>query len=467
MQLYENILDTHNNKHSCPVTGLPIRRSADWFYASDRHAYSTGLINDNLIVTKAAGHTDLAGVAKYCRIMEEIFAAKSVANHKFVILEDYADLTGAEIRARKKYIDFFSRQHLHLAAIIFINTNFQMNLSVRLGQALHIVKFKVELQDDYQAALRRAGELLGRDFGAGPMQSMTGPRKPAGALCPGFKRQITFSDFDYTVEVLSGDIVYTIANGVLRSDYIPRMFEVQREAARSLKPESKPYFSVHNVENLAVDHLKTRRKHLAAIKVLYKEYPFSTCIVYGASRMLRAGILMASGFVPFDIQLAQNFDDAMQIIKQLCQNLPMNPNANMPQENGAAYLAHRTTQDYVKELMHFIGGIKWDRKGQVSRNLPDESHPFLPVMDAIALIKDDLDNLIHSHKATEIKLKESEENYRRILEEINDAFFEVDLNGDLTFCNRSFSSLLGYERKKIIGLNYREYIDPANIPPHG
>ena len=60
------------------------------------------------------------------------------------------------------------------------------------------------------------------------------------------------------------------------------------------------------------------------------------------------------------------------------------------------------------------------------------------------------------------ELRHSEEQYRRILENIREAYFEVDLVGNFTFFNDSMSRILGYSRKEMMGMNYREYTDKEN-----
>jgi diguanylate cyclase (GGDEF)-like protein/PAS domain S-box-containing protein len=54
-------------------------------------------------------------------------------------------------------------------------------------------------------------------------------------------------------------------------------------------------------------------------------------------------------------------------------------------------------------------------------------------------------------------LRRSEEKYRSILENIEEAFYEVDLRGDLTAVNEAFCRLLGYSERESIGMNNREY----------
>lgn len=66
---------------------------------------------------------------------------------------------------------------------------------------------------------------------------------------------------------------------------------------------------------------------------------------------------------------------------------------------------------------------------------------------------------ITDRKRAEAALKESEEKYRNILENINDAYFEVDLRGNLTFCNTVLPRFLEYTQEEVVGMNYRVYMD--------
>jgi two-component system, cell cycle sensor histidine kinase and response regulator CckA len=62
---------------------------------------------------------------------------------------------------------------------------------------------------------------------------------------------------------------------------------------------------------------------------------------------------------------------------------------------------------------------------------------------------------MHSRsKETPVK---SEEKYRNILNEIEEGYFETDLQGNFTFFNNSMCRILGYPSEKLLGVNYREF----------
>jgi PAS domain S-box-containing protein len=69
---------------------------------------------------------------------------------------------------------------------------------------------------------------------------------------------------------------------------------------------------------------------------------------------------------------------------------------------------------------------------------------------------------ISDRKRTEEELKKSEERYRTILENIQEAYYEIDLAGNFTFVNDAICRHLGYSREELIGMNYHQYADETS-----
>lgn len=63
----------------------------------------------------------------------------------------------------------------------------------------------------------------------------------------------------------------------------------------------------------------------------------------------------------------------------------------------------------------------------------------------------------------ERKIKESEEKYRGILEDIKEGYYEVDLKGNLKFFNDRLAEYLGYTKAELLGKNYGTLIHTENI----
>ncbi len=69
---------------------------------------------------------------------------------------------------------------------------------------------------------------------------------------------------------------------------------------------------------------------------------------------------------------------------------------------------------------------------------------------------------ITDRKKSEEALRQSEEKYRSIIEEIEEGYYEVDLAGNMLFFNDSLCKILGYSRAELSGMNSRQFMDEPN-----
>jgi two-component system cell cycle sensor histidine kinase/response regulator CckA len=69
---------------------------------------------------------------------------------------------------------------------------------------------------------------------------------------------------------------------------------------------------------------------------------------------------------------------------------------------------------------------------------------------------------ITDRKRAEEALRQSEERYRTIIENIQDGYLEVDLAGNFTFVNDAECVNLGYTKEELAGMNNRQYADEEN-----
>ena len=69
---------------------------------------------------------------------------------------------------------------------------------------------------------------------------------------------------------------------------------------------------------------------------------------------------------------------------------------------------------------------------------------------------------ITDRKRAEEALIAGEERYRTIIENIEDGYHEVDLEGNFTFFNESFRKIMGYGADELLGMNNRQYADAEN-----
>ena len=69
---------------------------------------------------------------------------------------------------------------------------------------------------------------------------------------------------------------------------------------------------------------------------------------------------------------------------------------------------------------------------------------------------------ITERKKAEAALRESEEKYRTVLDEMDQTYFEIDSRGNYTFFNDTLCRHLGYTREEAMGMNYKVYTPPED-----
>jgi len=65
---------------------------------------------------------------------------------------------------------------------------------------------------------------------------------------------------------------------------------------------------------------------------------------------------------------------------------------------------------------------------------------------------------VSERKQMEETIRQSEERYRTIIEEMEEWYFETDLIGNITFCNDIFANILGYSQKELSNLNLLKFL---------
>ena len=71
---------------------------------------------------------------------------------------------------------------------------------------------------------------------------------------------------------------------------------------------------------------------------------------------------------------------------------------------------------------------------------------------------------ITERKNVENALRQSEEKYREIIDNIQEAYYEVDLEGNLVFFNNATVKMLGYSAEELKGMSFRKiYKDPETV----
>jgi PAS domain S-box-containing protein len=128
---------------------------------------------------------------------------------------------------------------------------------------------------------------------------------------------------------------------------------------------------------------------------------------------------------------------------------PISPGAD------AAKLRRRAEERLEKKQRGLVGKSATPLSADETQRLLQELH--------VHQIEMEMQNEELRQSRAEVEaLREIEERYRTILENIEDGYFEVDIAGNLTFFNDSVCRMVGCTCAELMGMNNRKYTDKEN-----
>jgi len=120
---------------------------------------------------------------------------------------------------------------------------------------------------------------------------------------------------------------------------------------------------------------------------------------------------------------------------------------NTAKVNASLMLKGKRSFPYVFRIITKDGNIRW---------IMETVTPFYYNGER-AILGNSMD--ITELRQMEAALKQSEEKYRTILENIEDGYYEVNLDGNFILLNDAFENMFGYKKEELIGMSYRQMAD--------
>ncbi|MGD0352504.1 MAG: response regulator [Dehalococcoidia bacterium] len=122
---------------------------------------------------------------------------------------------------------------------------------------------------------------------------------------------------------------------------------------------------------------------------------------------------------------------ALKLLKKSGQDIPVIVVSGAIGEETAVMIMKAGAQDYVI-------------KGNLTRLAPAVERELRDF------------EILRERKQAEKALRQSEEKYRTVLEEMREGYYEIDLAGNFTLVNAAMCFLLGYSKEELMGTKYRE-----------
>ncbi|MFP4532008.1 MAG: PAS domain S-box protein [Desulfobacterales bacterium] len=148
-------------KAKCPVSGLPVSNPHRHIGQQPGTNFSMELagLGDRIIMIKASGYMRSEDEDEFLTCFEAYKTKYFSEDTGVVVVEDYAEVIGADAEARKKYLDYFKNSPFLLGGVIY-NVSSLFRISLNLAKRLQIYGKSVYGENTYEHAISRAVKIL-------------------------------------------------------------------------------------------------------------------------------------------------------------------------------------------------------------------------------------------------------------------------------------------------------------------
>ncbi|MBN1847955.1 MAG: PAS domain S-box protein [Deltaproteobacteria bacterium] len=452
--------DKQNNKAGtfsiCQVTGLPVLQKPEWTKVrfDDHFVVTYRKLGDHIIHIQPSGYASLKGVESHVAFVGKLvheFFAKGIP---IVSIQDYQELHGVSMEARRYFINYYKTE-TPLICVIFCHTSAFMKLAIKLAQRFYTFRFQLFFVNNYADAVTLARNKLSEEIesstGDVPVRSVMhypihgGTGQEGGSLIIEAGQDAPDNRFqDDTLQKNIHEILQFIGRIHWKSDGVDKTIQDF--------DRNHPFASVFDAILLIKTDLdQSLKERMMAEEELRKSEEKYKQIVSNISDLLYFhdldGTFRNSNFV---------YMPALGYTESELENL--NVRDLIPKK-------------FRHEFEEYLKRIKKHGKdeGLMRVVTKDGAEHILEYRNTLVYATDgsqepvgvqgfasDVTDRMHAEKA----LRESEEKYRSILENMEEGYYEVDLDGNLLFFNHAIIRLLGYPEDELKGMNYKTYIAP-------
>ena len=486
-----NSKNKFDSQSICPVTGLPVRQFSEFTkvdFGTDYYKDTLTLIGKNIILSKPQGNGTLYTTKKQIESVEKFVENFIPADEQYIMLEDYSDFTGVSAKAKNYFIEYH-KKNKRVKYVVFLKTSIYMKIMIKIGKRLNQVKFPVEIVNDYKSAILLATgktSIQDTDKSKNSIENNKDRTnyeevlKETNNLCPVSGLHITakpeWTDIDleenYSVsfKLIGERILLSIPVGDSGKNGMNRLFEERDKVLKNIGLLDDKYVEIKDYSQIPGATSKEGRQQFT--NHMIKERNKSNLLGYfGFSATLFVKLAINIGIklyrTTFPMQILDDYETAIKKSIDVLEKEKHKKNSLISindKENSLEFFKSKTSQqNQINNLLAFMGEINWDTNGiEIKKDQAVISSEFSPLYESISLIKQDFDSILYQKVEAEKKLKKSEKKYRSILEDIDDGYYEVDLEGDLIFFNDALCNIYGYSREELLGMNYKEYTDKKN-----
>jgi PAS domain S-box-containing protein len=440
-----NVAKKDTDIEACRVTGLPIVQKPHWIdiRISDKYSVTFQMIGNRILNLLPKGDSATIDVDKLYYHREQVLKESVRPGIKIVEIKNCKDIFGSPPpSARKAFIRHYEEEAARCLGVFTYNAPWFTRIIMRVALRNRKFSHLFEAHNDYTSAVKRAVQLVNE-----------------------FDRKSAFDDknfitreewtyegdgFSVIFKVLTNKVLYAIYKGYMKKHHVDSIVRTQQQVYEQGYLDNQDYYHISDFSSAEGGTLAARFKYIRGLKKIYTAYFQPRVIVcFGGSRIVMATSKISQKKMGVPMVYVKNLDEALSTIQQWETSSIRAAGKPTPWEKKEK--PGDPFKKYADEILDFIASFTWDKPEEKIKEM-DDSHPFIDVFDAIALVKMDIDALLKERTKAQLELMEKEDRYRTLFRYSGDAIMLADKDG-IFDCNEATLNIFKAQSKKeLLGL---------------
>lgn len=395
----DKIAKTTSNGYIKPIVGkqkkikFTLTSKPEWkrIDLGDNYYVTFQLIDSNILKVIPEGDCGQNGIARLLEEQDKILEDTGLLNNSRVYIWDYSRVKELPPKkARKQFADSLikERESGYLKGFYGYNIPLSIRMLFNIGTRLYKTTYPIKRVININAAIEESRKVLGDDI-----QNKTN-------IFTKNSWTWKFENFCTRFSFIDNDILMYESAGNLRPEYIRNLFKLYLKVIKDTEIDQKGYhYQIADWENLKTSSYHARKQYINEFIKFNKKYPCRLYVIFGINKYLKAILKISSHIFPVPIRIANDLNDAYNIIRGTKID-----KTKIPEDKYKAYTKNQIKK-YTNDLLKFIGTINWDQIGINSTGITAEN-PLKVLYEAISIIKDDFDSIIHERNSAERSIAE-------------------------------------------------------------
>jgi len=359
------------------------------------------MVGERILLTLPSGDTSSADMNIYYEGRKEFLDEYGPENRKIIEIRDYSRIVGfPNKQARLDQTRHLLEEKNNLLTFMITSAPIYIRLVFRVGLKLNPAPYPILFVNGYKNFIYKAIAILDNSHWENLEPNM---------LQHPDSYNFEINNFKVVFAIIPKKVIYVKGYGTPDKKSTIELCKRECELFNKYMSDCDSIFKIADYSEVKSSGFIPRFNYSRHLKKLYENGSrIKETYVIGASRFTITAITMAKKVINFKTIFVEKLEDAFQGINRYSQKsyLKIETNSTDEGKKDEKIFSKNDIDDKVDDLLDFMGSLTWERPLD-SYTKVNGDNVFKPIFDALAVIKNDIDNLLEERKNDAEKLKKT------------------------------------------------------------